>query len=197
MRVKRITPREYRAMPWKNGTGMTHEMYVYPAGSSLEKSDFMWRLSSANVTEAGPFSAFPGYDRVLFLISGRGMKITVGDETVALHSPLDSVRFRGEHAAYCELDDGPVKDFNVICQRESYTCEYRRLFSKRGMERLLLPGNTSVLFCLQGEASVEAEGTYTLNEMELLLIEEHPWGKSINLHYTEETTLLLLTMTKR
>jgi len=44
-----------RAMPWKNGGGETLELAIAPAGAGLE--DFAWRISSARVGAAGPFSA--------------------------------------------------------------------------------------------------------------------------------------------
>ena len=54
-------------MPWKNGGGETLELAIAPAGAGLE--DFAWRISSARVGAAGPFSACAGVDRSLALLS--------------------------------------------------------------------------------------------------------------------------------
>lgn len=197
MRVVRRTPPDYRSMPWKNGGGITHEMYIFPEDATLENGNFLWRLSSANVAESGPFSSFPGYDRVLFLLSGNGMDITVNGETVSLRSPYDSLRFRGEYEASCTLPAGAATDFNIFCRRETLTCEYRQLFSKKELERLFLPGDTTILLCLQGQASAEIEGKHPLKEMEMLVVDGHRWGQPLTLHYGEKTRLLFITLTKR
>ena len=47
-------------MPWKNGRGTTLEIAAEPKGAKLDDPSLLWRLSSAPVTEPGPFSAFPG-----------------------------------------------------------------------------------------------------------------------------------------
>ncbi|WP_344566156.1 HutD/Ves family protein [Streptomyces axinellae] len=53
-------------MPWKNGSGSTREVAAQPVGSRL--ADFDWRVSVADVGGDGPFSPFPGVDRVITLI---------------------------------------------------------------------------------------------------------------------------------
>ena len=55
--------RQFR--PWKNGGGETAEIAVSPAGAGFD--DFDWRISTAIVAQSGPFSGFPGVDRVLTL----------------------------------------------------------------------------------------------------------------------------------
>ncbi len=198
MRVLRRTPNDYRAMPWKNGGGITHEMFIFPEDAALEKGDFVWRLSSANVAEAGPFSTFPGYDRVLFLLSGNGMDVTVNGKNVPLRSPFDMLRFRGEHAASCALNNGPVTDFNIFCRRDTLTCEYRQLFSKKEMVRLFLPGDSTILLCLQGEAQAEIDnGKHTLKKMEMLVVIGHSWGQPLALKYGENARFLFITLTNR
>ena len=44
------------------------------------------------------------------------------------------------------------------------------------MERLFLPGNTTIMVCLQGEATVGIGGEQPLREMELLVVLEPPGG---------------------
>ena len=43
--MRRLTAKDYRIMPWKNGGGTTTEIAVFPAGASLET--FEWRFSPA------------------------------------------------------------------------------------------------------------------------------------------------------
>ena len=45
---------EYRAMLWKNGKGLTREVWVYPEGAALDEC--LWRVSCAQVAQAGALS---------------------------------------------------------------------------------------------------------------------------------------------
>lgn len=48
---------------------------VHPRNAGTD--DFDWRISVAYVARAGPFSVFPGVDRIITLIDGPGMVLTV------------------------------------------------------------------------------------------------------------------------
>lgn len=52
---------ERPALPWKNGGGVTREVVAHPPGSDL--GHFDWRVSIAEIHNAGPFSRFPGIER--------------------------------------------------------------------------------------------------------------------------------------
>ena len=66
---------EREAAPWKNGGGVTREVAAHPADSGLD--GFHWRVSLADVAQGGPFSVFPGVDRVITVVRGAGMVLTV------------------------------------------------------------------------------------------------------------------------
>jgi len=115
--MRKLGPADYRHMPWKNGGGSTTELRIEPPGATLA-GGFRWRLSMAAVPESGPFSAFPGLDRTLLLLSGRGMELDHGPHGRALLAgPLEPVRFPGEWATFGRLVDGPCVDFNVMSAR--------------------------------------------------------------------------------
>jgi len=59
MRVIRKTPRDFVPKPWKNGLGVTREIHIHPEGANFETDDFLWRLSSADVTSGGPVATGP------------------------------------------------------------------------------------------------------------------------------------------
>ena len=71
-----LSPADYRRMPWKNGGGHTTEIAAEPPGAGT--ASFVWRVSVADIAQDGPFSAFPGIDRTLVLLSGRGMRLGDG-----------------------------------------------------------------------------------------------------------------------
>ena len=68
MAFRVLRRRDHTAMAWRNGAGRTLEVISEPPGSGLD--DFGWRVSFAEVSAPGPFSSFPGVDRVLTLVKG-------------------------------------------------------------------------------------------------------------------------------
>ena len=112
--VTLIPSNEYRRERWKNGLGWTREILRRPA----DGEDWDWRLSIAEVDADGPFSAFPGVDRELVLLSGEGMRLRFEDgELVELSPPHGRIRFAGERALNAELIAGPTRDFNLMWKR--------------------------------------------------------------------------------
>lgn len=105
------------ATPWKNGGGVTREIACMPAGAGLE--DFDWRISIAHVASDGPFSAYPGVDRVIALLEGAGMRLSTPDGAIdhCLRERLVPWAFAGEAAIRSELLGGDCDDFNVMTRR--------------------------------------------------------------------------------
>lgn len=110
-----LTPADYRRMPWKNGGGHTLEIATHPPDADL--ASFEWRVSVADITRDGPFSAFPGIDRTLVLLAGRGMRLEGSGTPLELHAPFEPVTFAGEVELHCTLTDGPTRDFNLMVRR--------------------------------------------------------------------------------
>lgn len=101
-------------MPWKNGGGVTHELVREGQGAA----GFAVRLSIAEVAADGPFSRFPGVDRVILLLRGAGFRLTRDDgREVAVTRPNVPFAFVGEDTWECTLPGGPVSDFNVMTDR--------------------------------------------------------------------------------
>lgn len=69
---------DYPVAPWRNGRGETREIAasVVVAGSQETPA---WRISMATIDEGVPFSAFPGLVRMLGVVDGEGIQLTVGD----------------------------------------------------------------------------------------------------------------------
>lgn len=108
-----------RVMPWKNGSGETLELAIAPPGAGLE--DFQWRLSSARVGAAEPFSSFADVDRSLALLTGAGLRLRRGDGRLEeLHAGGAVAAFPGEEAITAELVDGPVGDLNLMTRRGAW-----------------------------------------------------------------------------
>lgn len=109
---------DYRAMAWRNGGGTTFEVAIGPEGAAFEPGAFAWRLSLALVEQDGPFSALPGYDRVLTLVAGAGILLDGGEEgRLEVLPPFGQARFPGERAVTGLLRAGPIRDFNLMTRR--------------------------------------------------------------------------------
>lgn len=123
MRILRAADR--KASPWKNGGGVTWEVAASPEGATLDTFD--WRLSVAEVVSGGPFSNFPGVDRVLTLIQGDGLQLRIDcDPPVLLGASSPPLAFAGDAACKAELVGAPIRDLNVMVRRGAFRAVVRR-----------------------------------------------------------------------
>ena len=115
MSLRLIPANEYRRERWRNGLGWTRDIARGPVNSD----QWDWRLSIAEVDNNCAFSAFPGCDRVLVLLSGNGMELEFDDgESSTVAPPHGRVAFAGERGLQCRLLVGPTTDFNAIVRRD-------------------------------------------------------------------------------
>lgn len=99
--------------PWRNGGGVTFEVArrAAPPGSGRE---FLWRVSIARVERPGPFSSFAGFERLIAVIEGSGMRLSgLAPRDVDLR-PFEALRFDGAASVTGALPAGPVSDLNLI-----------------------------------------------------------------------------------
>lgn len=151
------------AAPWKNGGGVTREVGAFPEGAGLDA--FTWRVSIADVAQAGPFSRFAGIDRTLVLLSGAGMLLDETDDTDdtgahavkthALTQPLDIAQFAGEARIDARLVDGATRDFNLMVRRGAAVGETEVW---RGATQRTLSADVVLLFCAGDSVSVTLGG---------------------------------------
>jgi environmental stress-induced protein Ves len=107
---------DLKAVPWKNGLGITREIAVEPPGAGMDA--FLWRVSIADVDTASPFSRFPGIDRTIVLLEGDGFTMTLdGGHRHALTTPCKPFAFPGEARVDVALAGGPTRDFNLMLRR--------------------------------------------------------------------------------
>jgi environmental stress-induced protein Ves len=126
MRLLRAAERA--AVPWKNGGGVTSEVAAFPEGAGFDGFD--WRISIADVAAGGPFSRFPGIDRVLTVIEGRGMHLTVeGMAEIDLNDRSNPFAFSGDAGCDATLLYGPIRDLNVMTRRGVCIATVRRILA--------------------------------------------------------------------
>ena len=137
-------------MPWKNGQGSTTELAVEPPGATLD--DFLWRVSIAELRAPGPFSTFPGYDRIITQLDGPPMTLTHGGGSPFTLQPLVPHAFSGDDETDCDVA-GIAHDFNLIVRRDH---SHAALAVHRVIEGETLPREADVvtlIHLLEGELS--------------------------------------------
>ena len=112
-----IRKADFTTLKWKNGGGTTHEIARNEADEN-----FGWRLSVAEVASDGPFSLFPGHERVLTVVEGKGMKLASAN-TAHHAGHLVPIRFSGDENIVGKLNDGPCRDFNLIFDPQRFSAE--------------------------------------------------------------------------
>nr|WP_237539275.1 HutD family protein [Streptomyces sp. SID4951] len=100
------------AAPWSNGGGVTREVAVHPPGAGWDA--FAWRVSLADVTRDGPYSPLPGVRRILTVVDGAGLELTVDGTTRLLPDRCRPFAFPGGADTGSRLLDGPVVNLNVM-----------------------------------------------------------------------------------
>ena len=118
--IRVIRASDYKRSVWKNGLGHTDEIAIYPEGSELKTGNFLWRLSSARIEKASPFSTFPRHDRTLVVLEGAGLHLShqfEGEEDSIRLLPLTPYEFPGDVPSHCELVDGHIRDLSVFVRK--------------------------------------------------------------------------------
>lgn len=143
---------EHQLKPWRNGGGSTREVAAFPAG----EEDFRWRLSFAEVARSGPFSSFPGIDRLITLVDGPAVALTVDgrEHRLERHRPFC---FSGDAATAARVS-APSVDFNVMVRRAEVraTASVLRLESAGEAASLESSEGETLLTVLAGAVEVVA-----------------------------------------
>jgi len=129
--------------PWRNGGGETREIISFPAG----KMDFDWRASIATIAQDGPFSAFPGIDRSITLLSGEGVHLLAApDIGHSLNRVGEPFAFRGEQTVSARLLGGVTSDFNIMTRRTA--CRAQVIAAHETLS--VSPAKGGVIYVLRG-----------------------------------------------
>ncbi len=99
--------------PWACGT--TRQIAAGPDNSS----DWGWRLSLAEVAKAGSFTPLPGSDRIITVIDGDLIALSVD----GAEQPLEKFRpfrFSGDAVTSATLPTGALRVLNFTTRRDSF-----------------------------------------------------------------------------
>jgi uncharacterized protein len=155
----------YKQMAWKNGGGLTQEVCRYPK----EQDPFHWRISMATINQDGEFSLFNGYQRIITILKGEGIRLQQAQAEKIIHH-RDVFSFPGDEAIHCQLVNGPVIDLNLIFDPTLYNRA-----SLQWLQPQITPFTTSanyvLLFSNSGSSKVSINNSiHDLFENDSLLI---------------------------
>ena len=141
---------------WKNGGGHTRELVRFPAQAGLD--DFEWRISVADIAQAGPFSRFVGMDRHLLILQGEGVSLHSQEANIdkILRADGEVLAFVGEVDMDSQLLAGAVRDFNVMVRRGQWQAQVAVWHTANAFT-----ASTGLAMVWQGEAQCQV-GTETL-----------------------------------
>jgi len=152
--MKIIRYAELKAAPWRNGGGVTRELAGFPKspqGVSADDGTLGWRISIAEVGQAGPFSRFAGMERVLTVVDGELLLLTVD----GAEHPLEKYRpfrFSGDADSYGALPTGDILDLNVMTRNGAFKGYTSIIELSKKRAHPVFAGQFGIL--LQGQASV-------------------------------------------
>ncbi|MFF2316126.1 HutD family protein [Arthrobacter sp. NPDC058097] len=147
---------DLKPQPWSNGGGVTRELASHSGGTSAgtaaaEDGAWDWRVSIADVTSAGEYSAFPGMERVLTVIEGELLLLAVN----GTEHPLEKYRpfrFPGGAASSSALPTGDVRNLNVIAREGAFKAYTSIIELSKKRAHPVFAGQLGIL--LQGQATV-------------------------------------------
>ncbi|MQT13026.1 HutD/Ves family protein [Segnochrobactrum spirostomi] len=174
MILRRIPAAEHKVMPWRNGRGTTIEF----ARKDADDGTLLWRLSQADVTEDGPFSAFPGIDRTILLTDGPGFQLVfAGHGEADLTEPFRPVAFSGDWETAAVGVAGPCRDLNLMIARGRIAgaLAVHRTAAAETVTIALPRAETSLFLALAGTWRLDgAAGSTVLAPRDLAIVEDGP-----------------------
>lgn len=142
-----------REIAWKNGGGFTREIAAYPPGAGYDVFD--WRVSLARIARDGPFSAFPGVDRLFAVVGGGRVRLLFeGAPPLRLEPGSKPVPFTGESRVSAQLVEGEVVALNVMTRRATARA-VMFIDDLTTRSTLLTEGGVKLWVALEGAATVE------------------------------------------
>jgi environmental stress-induced protein Ves len=144
------------------------ELAISPENANL--SDFLWRVSIAEVEADGPFSLFSGCDRIIMLVEGTGMTLGAGAfGSIALVEPLQAKSFSGDWPVFGRLVSGPVRDFNRIVRRDEMQGSLKAVVFATGCHVKCPAGATRICHLLNGNTDSARQGDTLITDRDLTL----------------------------
>lgn len=155
MKIILLTQKQYVVSAWTGGT--TTQLAIAPDGSHYQNRDFVWRVSSASVTQdSSDFTLLPDYDRLICVLEGEMRLTHNGAETITL-SPYTIHGFDGGANTRSE---GRCVDFNLMTRKNRCRGSLQAAALEGLGRREVLSsgaGCTMLIYCREGAGLVRSE----------------------------------------
>jgi environmental stress-induced protein Ves len=115
--MRLLTPAASRRVPWKNGLGATLEIATDAAAPGGE---WTWRLAIADVPARAQFSTYPGIDRFMACLAGRGLTLERVGARALVPIEGEALSFAGEELVTGEPLGPGVRDVNLMLRRDRW-----------------------------------------------------------------------------
>lgn len=146
------------ARPWANGEGTTTEILRdnaprFGAEGDVD-GDWSWRVSVASIDRPGPFSAFPGVERMTILIGPGSLDLRADGEVRHLE-PGESTIYPGTAEVAVQSISAPSRVLNVMLRSGRAHAEVGFLRFESARASLICPYDARlVAVVLEGECRV-------------------------------------------
>ena len=146
---------------------MGQRRWPHPRGGPLPSRvrSLRWRVSIAEVWTSGAFSVPPGIDRVLVLLDGLVMTLTVAGREHQLVRGAPFV-FDGGAATSCRVEQGPTR--NVMTRRGRCTARVSVLRVGDPMDVVTAAGRVTLVIALTGPHRLDLPHQPTPTQLEAL-----------------------------
>lgn len=150
------------ARSWGSNSGRAKDLAFGPKDSTGASR---WSLSAATVEKSGPFTTFPGVDRITVPVEGELLVLDV-DGTEHAMERLRPLRYPGDVPVQASLPTGEVTVLNTLVNRDSFGAAVMVVeLSKKNSPSL---GADQFLVLLQGSAKAFLPGEDAPEDLELL-----------------------------
>jgi environmental stress-induced protein Ves len=146
-RLRQVPTEALKTQAWANGAGTTTEIASGP------DTDWQWRLSIADITQACRFSRFPDTRR-LFVTLDAPVQLRFGDEPELSLLRLQVTAFDGAEAPTVTLPEGAPRAFNVMLRGDAQG----KLIARPLNGSMWLPSNAPwhwLVHVLSGRAEIQ------------------------------------------
>ncbi len=168
--MKLMKKSQYLQSPWKNGKGTTSQIEIFPAEADFTTSHFLWRLSSARITESGAFSIFPEHSRLLSVISGGALELKIQGSKKSSHllKAFTIFEFEGIEEVHCELQGDAAVDLGLIFNPKWVIASMRIERLEKSNSKLKLEDGIHFIVCVAESLKI---GNYELCVLDSLRLE--------------------------
>ncbi|MBC7530357.1 MAG: HutD family protein [Oligoflexus sp.] len=170
LNISHYTAADYHELPWKNETGSSTDLAIFPVGSTLVEP-FHWRLSLSQINGKVPFSKFPGYDRNIIQLKGKTITLLHAKHGEKLLGPLEIYAFKGGWETEVRLI-GSAEVFNLMVRTEKLRAKIERVDIKDKKPLAKKLSRYTLLWIHQGTVDWECHGEKrVLKERDTLVID--------------------------